>query len=251
MSTDAGSGLLIAGCEPACGKTVLLTGLAATLREEGFAVRAIKPLCLGSRRQAEPELAFISSISQTPLTYPVRGLDAGEPLNAFQWNETLRTAKAGTEPTLVELPGACATPIRRDGADGRWLDTGDLARALGLPCLLVAKESPNAMEQLILNATYLIAASLVNVIGLVTVETSEAKSNYTSDHQCGGPAQLISNEMRAIALRERTGVPYLGCLRYSPSISVERVNQGNLIKTTSAGLDLLPIIKTLNFRLSV
>ena len=248
---EARSGLLIAGCQPGCGKTVVVTGLAGTLREEGFQVRAVKPVCLGARQSMEPELAFLSSISQTPLTYPVRYVETPESLNAFLWNETIRVASAGVEPVLIELPGSCATPLRADGPNGRWLDVGDLARELGLPCLLVAREGVDAMEQLILNATYLMAASLVSVIGLVTVETAPEPD---SDRRCS-PGKTVSGKMsaeeRSLALTERTGVPYLGCLKFSPSISVPRVSQGNLIKTTSAGIDLLPIIKTLNMRISV
>ena len=64
-------GLAILGTEPGCGKTVLTTGLAATLQEEGFAARAVKPICLCGRQEAQAELSFISSISKTQLTYPI------------------------------------------------------------------------------------------------------------------------------------------------------------------------------------
>lgn len=240
MSTESVSGLVIAGCQPGCGKTVVATGLAATLAEEGFAVKAIKPVCLGDRRHAEPELAFISKISKTPIDYPVYFVRDNETLSDFQWSEILRASRSDAEQVIVELPASCATRLRVDKRSGRWLDTGDLARDLSLPCLLVSSEGATAFEHLVLNATYLIAASLVNVIGLVTVETDKHST-----------AESIDLASRAIALKERTGVPYLGCLKYSPSISVPAVNQGNLVKTTEAAVDLLPIIKTLNLRLSV
>jgi len=37
------------------------------------------------------------------------------------------------------------------------------------------------------------------------------------------------------------GVPYLGCVKFSPSISVVRVNQGNLIRLVNEGVSLAPI----------
>lgn len=254
MGSSKKSGLLVAGCEPGCGKTVVLTGLAGTLREEGFQVRAVKPISFGSRKSAEAEFAFISSISHTPVDYPVRFVNASESLTAFQWAEAVRIAGSGTAPVLIELPGALTAPLRPDDRQGGWTDVCDLARDLDLPAVLVAKEGPSAMERLILNSTYLIASGLVNVIGLITVETTPAATEETGKGQAGqGETTMpeLSQEERAIALRERTGVPYLGCVRFSRSISVPEVNQGNLIKTTSAGLDLLPIIKSLNLRISV
>lgn len=257
LSKDkAGSrcGMLIAGCEPGCGKTVVLTGLAATLREEGFRVRALKPVCLGSRRSAEAELAFISTIGHTPLTYPVTFVDRPTALNPMRWRDAISVAEESPVPVFIELPAAVATPLRSDDT-GRWLDVADLAAAFKLPCLLVAKEGRYAVEQLILNATYLIASAAVDVMGLVTVEvcpetTPERQQQLLQTPPAQvPPPELIDPDTRATALAQRTGVPYLGCIKYSPSISVSDVNQGNLIKTTSAGLDLLPIIKMLNLRL--
>ncbi len=251
MGSSRKSGLLVAGCESGCGKTVVLTGLAGTLREQGFPVRAIKPVSFGSRKSAEAELAFISSISHTPLDYPVRFVNHCESLSSFHWTEAARIASAGTETVLVELPGSCSHPLRLEGRQGRWVDVCDLARELDLPAIIVAREGPAAVEQLILNSTYLIAAGLINVVGLVTVETTAPAVGQPEPGSSRLNQPDFTLEEKALALHERTGVPYLGCVRYSRSISVAEVNQGNLIKTTSSGLDLLPIIKTLNLRISV
>ncbi|MGH9550767.1 MAG: hypothetical protein ACRD3W_15405, partial [Terriglobales bacterium] len=76
------------------------------------------------------------------------------------------------------------------------------------------------------------------VIGLITVETV---------HESG--LELEAKTTRAdftIGLYTRTRVPYLGCVKFSQSISVPRVNQGNVIKQTENGIDLLLLMKALN-----
>ncbi len=237
------SGLLIVGCSERCGKTVVTTGLAATLLEEGFPVRAIKPICLGARRQAESELFFMSTIARSPLTYPLVFVEQPASLRTFQLAEVLRSVRQSSETTLIELPGSAATPISLDADKSRWLDVGDLAAQLAFPVLLVAAEGTNVVEQLILNATYLLSSSMVNVVGLVAVAVTDQPGHAET--------ATLPEENRAIVLKQRVGVPYLGSLKFSPSISVPMRCQGNLIKTTSAALDLLPIIAALNLRISV
>lgn len=210
------------------------------LQEEGFAARALKPICLGNKKTCESELAFISSISHTPLTYPVQHIDRPGELTSFGWAETIRILTSCRDTTLVELPGCPATPLMK--ANGAWKDTADLAVELGWPCLLVASMAAESIEQLLINTVYLLSHSLP-LIGLVTVET---KPEHRTQLGLGLAADTL-----ALALYERTQVPLIGCLPYSPSISVPTVNQGNLIKTCSSAIDLLPIIEALNPTLSV
>lgn len=234
------NGILVFGTESGCGKTVVTTGLACALKEEGFPVRAVKPMVLGSKKGSEAELAFISSISHTPVSYPVQFMEHPGGLASFGWAESLRVLVSGTDTTIAELPGSAATPLTR--TLGSWKDNTDFGADLRWPSLIVASAAPDTLEKLILNAAYLTSRRLP-VIGLVIVET--VPDSFGSVY-AGLPPESLG-----IALQERTKVPYLGCLGHSPSISVPRVNQGNLIKTTSNGLDLLPIIKALNLRLSV
>ena len=123
-----------------------------------------------------------------------------------------------------------------------WQDTANILAKSNMPCILVAKHATDAIEQLVLNAYYL-TMQRVYVVGLATVETSS------------GMGSEIENKMRredfAMALFSRTGAPYLGCIKYSLSVSVPRCNQGNLVKLTTAGLDLLTVMKALNLRVSV
>ncbi|HEY9870899.1 MAG TPA: dethiobiotin synthase [Candidatus Obscuribacterales bacterium] len=237
-------GLVVVGTEPGCGKTVVATGLAAVLQEEGFAARAIKPILIGQSQECQAELSFMSSITRTVLDYPTHLMRAPGLLSSFGWAEALRVCRSGTQCTIVELPGSAATPLT--SADGNWKDNADLVKELDWPCLVVTCAGPDAMEKLLLNTVYLQSRG-ATVVALVTVETG---SDFSPPRQ-GGRVELAPAGVPEIALQERTGVPYIGNLRYSASISVPRVNQGNLIKTTSACLDLLPVIKALNLRISV
>lgn len=240
-------GLCIVGCGSACGKTVVATGLAGTLAQEGFAVRAIKPIVIGSERSARAELAFMSKISHSPITYPVQYLSDPGTLKLFAFNEALRVCRAGTATTLVELPGSAATPLVYSSS--LWRDVADFAAELGFPALLVGEAGPESVERLLLNSAYLTARA-IDVIGMTVVETREGGLSCLGIRpaDAGGDAAL---EALAIALKERTGVNFVGVVGYSQSVSVPAVNQGNLIKKTSGGLDLLPLIKALNLRLSV
>ncbi|HEY9786934.1 MAG TPA: AAA family ATPase [Candidatus Obscuribacterales bacterium] len=238
-------GAAVLGTEPGCGKTVFMTGLAATLKVEGFPARAIKPFIVGSRREADCELSFISSITRTPLNYPILVIDAPAAVQESNWQHAVMMAASKQHLTLVELPGSCATPVSFEqgplNAAPNWKDSADFACDLGLPCILVSRHNREALEKIVLNATYLQRRD-ARLIGIVTVETAEYPKQQA--------LQLSQSDFQ-LAVVGRTNIPYLGCLKFSPSISVPRVNQGNLIKTTSAGIDLLMILRSINAPLSM
>jgi dethiobiotin synthetase len=241
-------GLLVLGTEFGCGKTTGLAGLSATMREQGFTARAIKPVSSGSVIEREAEQSFIGTITRTPRTQIPLVLDRQAGLKEHEWQQAVLHARPGeTTFTMIELPGGVATPMRflRPSERSRgisWRDTTDFASEFGLPCLLVARHAFDALEKLRLASSYLKAKGL-SVVGLITVET-------TLDG--GRELELnMSREQVELALLEATGCPYLGCIKYSPSISVPTVNQGNLIKMTSGGVELLGLFKSLNLKLSI
>lgn len=239
--------LAVVGTGAACGKTVLLSGMAGALREQGFRTRAIKPIVLGQNRTSESELSFISSVSQTPPGYHQIFLETSGSMREAAFHKAISQNRDGESLTLVELPGGAATPVYFDDSESgskviEWQDTANIVRKANLPCILVARHASDAIEQLVLNAYYLTMQRIV-VVGLATVETAS------------GMGSEIENRMRredfAMALFSRTGAPYLGCIKYSMSVSVPGCNQGNLLKLTTAGLDLLTVMKALNLTVSV
>lgn len=239
--------LAIVGTEAGCGKTVLLSGIAAALREQGFATRAIKPIVLNANRATEAELSFISSVSHTPLGYQQVFVDSARELQETAIHNAINQNRGGESLSLIELPGGAATPVYFDKTAAgakviEWQDSANILAKSNVPCILTAKHASDAIEQLVLNAFYL-TMKRVYVVGIATVETAE------------GMGAEIENKMRredfAMALFSRTGAPYLGCIKYSMSVSVPRCNQGNLVKLTTAGLDLLTVMKALNLKVSV
>lgn len=235
------NGLTVLGCEQACGKTVAMTGLAAALAEQGLAIRAIKPVVIGPRRSAESELKFMSSITHTLLNYPVKVLPAPMSVSEEDWQRAVNLAiQPSAAFTFVELPGSCATPLSLENSGGHfannWKDSAELAAEFGYPCLLVSKHNFDAIDNLIVHSNYLRSRRLT-VVGMMTSEVSPDAGKELES--------ALSLDQLALVASTRTGIPFLGCLRYSASISVPQVNQGNLIKTTENSIDLLILRRAL------
>jgi dethiobiotin synthetase len=237
-------GLTILGTEFGCGKTVLTTGLAALLNQQGFQAQAIKPIVSGSQTSWQAELSFISTITGTPLDYLPVLVEPGVGITTNSWRKIIVNKKVSSGPVLLELPGSCATPLIFDtqlpnAIDCAWWDSCDLAASFGYPCILVAKHNEEMMEKLSICSQY-IKAKALKLIGLISVEVSPRYG--------GSLEERLTRTQTEILLQTRTQIPYLGCIKYSPSISVPLVKQGNLIKLTSAGLELLGLIKALNLK---
>jgi dethiobiotin synthetase len=238
----SGGGLTILGTEFGCGKTTLITGLTALLNEQGFQARAIKPVVLGNW---QAELSFISTITRIPLDYNPELLETGIGLNSTSWRNSSIAKGKPCELTLIELPGSCSTPLIYDSQlpmsiKSGWWDCCDLALQYGYPCLLVARHNSRMLEKLSVHSSYIKSKGL-NLIGLITVEVSEGQGTTLQEHLTRTQTELL--------LLTRTQIPYLGCIKYSPSISVAQGNQGNLIKLTSTGLELLGLMKALNLKI--
>jgi len=234
-------GLTILGTETGCGKTAFMTGMTAILRQEGLPVRAIKPVCIGTRERSEAELSFISSITGTPRSYPAVFVPSPKSLSNAQWSQALSICLNAKDLTMVETPGSLASAMSFEQSNAcglaySWKDSTDFAVELHFPVIIVAKHNEQAIERLILAWSYARAQGLA-VAGMVTVETASGEGRAME-------AKLTRSEVNLL-LNSRTSAPYLGCLKYSPSISVHRVNQGNLVKMTEAGLDLLPIYQAI------
>lgn len=233
-------GVVVMGTEAGCGKTVFMTGLSSALREEGFPTRAIKPFVIGSRRDAENELAFISSITHTPVNYPIVVIEKPTAVQEGNWQQAAMMTTSRQHLTFVEMPGSPATPIAFDqtsaGTIGSsWKDSASFAGDLGLPCILIAKHNKDALEKIMLAAAFLRSRD-IPLVGVGTVETAECSP--------ANELKMTKSELE-LAILNHARTQYIGAIEFSPSISVPRVNQGNLIKNTSAGVDLLLVLRNL------
>ena len=235
-------GLLVVGCDHACGKTVLMTGLAGVLDEQGAPVRAIKPISLGGGLASKAELSFISSVSNTPLDYPRLALEFPPTIKEELWSKAIFSVVRSDDFTIAELPGNATTPVdfevnSNNQFNYTWKNTTDLALEIGFPVLLVARHSVDAIERIDITFSYLKSRE-VDILALATVQTNERDAQTT-----GRQIPLSDFEL---LLSTRTRCAYLGCLPFSPSISVPRGNQGNIRKLTSESLDLLVLRRCLD-----
>lgn len=236
-------GLIILGTEFGCGKTTLMCGLAGLLLQQGFSVVATKPVFIGNEAERNAESTFIARISRSPASTLSVVVEKGSSLTRKQWAQALKAVPLTADFTLIELPGGLATPLRYDEEpDGNglcWNDGTDLAQQYACPCLIVAAHSEDAIEKLTLSASYARAKKL-EVIGLATVETAPGLGRRFET--------MLSRDQVELSLRNVTGVPYLGCIKYSESVTVPGVNQGNLIKMTAGGIEFLTVLKELNLK---
>jgi dethiobiotin synthetase len=233
------SNLAILGTEFGCGKTVLMSGLVGLLREQGFTAQAIKPIFIGALAERDSEKAFIDAICRPTTNTASLMIERGRLLSEGEWHKAVAIAHSGVGLTLVELPGGCATPLSMTERDpnSSWRDPTDLVQLIDAPCLLVAKHALDALEKLKLSA-FFIKSRKLNILGLVTVET--VSSGGQELEHC------LSKEEVQLSLNLATGIPYLGCIKHSQSISVRNGSQGNLIKMTAGGIELLNLLKSLN-----
>jgi dethiobiotin synthetase len=227
-------GVLVAGIHPKSGKTVACAGLAGALGQLGFRVQAIKPFSflprLSVRRGTEQE--FFNRVM--PPIEPVDpfSTESAHTTTAMDWQRLLETSRKRIYPFLLEAPGCVASPIRY--MQDEVTDVIDLAKALKLPILLVMSKQPDPVALLAPIFAYLWHRD-AEAIGWLAVETS--------------PTQAPDWDAETLFLGHYYRIPYLGEIAYSPSISVEAMQQGNVIRTTEAGVDLLPIQQVLELGL--
>ncbi len=229
MTPQPIEGLVIAGTRPRCGKTVLTAGIAGTMRSVGLQVQTVKPLTFSEIEKPNLDQAFLDLINRplqavTPICAP-----SPHELSTLDWNRVIDICRKMAYPTLIESPGTVAAPLKFQ--DQEVVDVGDFARVLGVKILLVTPKSPHLYSELVPALVYLLEQG-ANVIGWAGIETQ--------------PVHTPHWDVETLYISNRYRVPFLGELPYSPSISVEAMQQGNLIRLTEAGVDLLPIQSAMN-----
>jgi dethiobiotin synthetase len=143
-------GCFVTGTDTGVGKTVVATAIVARLRERGVAVRALKPLITGLDDPPDPvwprdhELlarAAGSTAQDTilagygPAVSPHLAVElaGGPPLSVAQLAADVRAATPADATLVLEAVGGLLVPLGPDG------DVRDLAVALGLPVVIVAR----------------------------------------------------------------------------------------------------------------
>ncbi len=219
-----------------------MSGVAGVLGDYSGKVRAVKPVTYARYERSAPEYTFISSITRTVVDYPSIHLSFPPTLSQSEWDQIIVTATTGDAVTFVEIPTTVATPLSfeknaNNQLTHEWWTTTDLIRSLNYPVILVANHATDALEKLSVSLNYLQSGG-IDVLALATVETNLMEAQLMD--------RYISKDDFELFLITGTGKPYLGCLRYSPSISVSQVSQGNLKRNVEECLDLLVLRRSLD-----
>ena len=142
-------GCFVTGTDTGVGKTVLAAAIVATLRFDGVAVRALKPVITGLDEPAEPDwprdhelLARVAGCAPEQVALVGYGpplsphlaaeLAGGEPPSVASLSRGVRGAAADSV-LVVEGVGGLLVPLGPDA------DVRALARELGLPLVIAAR----------------------------------------------------------------------------------------------------------------
>jgi dethiobiotin synthetase len=219
-------GLLIVGADEGCGKTVVASGLAAAISETGFRVHAWKPLDFADSPAGRPvsDQAFMNQVTQQMLPVETLYAPSAWDVTPVTWARWLEPCKNLQFPCLFEAPGQVASPWQIQ--QGVITDACDVAHQLGLSVILVGAAGPQFLAKTREAMTYLFARK-VHPKGFVRVSTQ--------------PGADAPHPADALLISQTTGVPFLGDLPYSPSVSVPGLKQGNLIRLLGENIDLFPL----------
>ncbi|BDI29526.1 ATP-dependent dethiobiotin synthetase BioD [Capsulimonas corticalis] len=219
--------IFITGTDTGVGKTIVTAALARALRDLGRDIGVMKPIQTGVARTSEGwepgDAEYLAAVSSTgdpmDLICPVRleaplapsvaaelagtAVDLDRVLASYR---KLRTRHAGV---LIEGAGGITVPIQKD------YGMADLARAMDLPLLIVARPALGTINHTALTAHYAQAVGLT-VLGIVIA---------------GMPAEPgLAERTSPAAIEQLTGLPVLGCMPFDSNIDVERGDPGETVE---------------------
>lgn len=206
-------GVFVTGTDTGVGKTVVACALVHALRDAGVRVAAMKPIAAGAvpyagRWANEDTLALVRAsglgdedldrvtpvLLREPMAPHVAAAREGRHVALAPILDVFEARAASGDFAVVEGVGGFLVPL--DDA----IDTGDLARALRLPVVLVVGLRLGCLNHALLTARAVAAAGLP-LAGWIANGID--------------PAMAVADE-NVVALRARLGAPLLGRLPYAP-----------------------------------
>jgi dethiobiotin synthetase len=206
-------GLFVTATDTGAGKTFVATAVARSLRRRGVAVRVIKPVAAGAEwvggRWLSDDARVLAEASGepdpsavAPFTFPAAAAPpvaarlAGTTLSLGDVANAVRARSSPNTVTLVEGIGGLLCPLTERET------VADLAAALGLPLLVVARRSLGTLNHTLLTLEVARGRRLA-VAGVVVTETEPVS----------GPAAQTNVE----ELRRRIDVPLLAVFPHCPA----------------------------------
>lgn len=177
--------IFISGLERQTGKTLVTSGLAATMQSLSYSTSVYKPIQTGAKIlngfKSSPDLSVIKRIDSninTLSTYMISGSESPF-VSAYEdkvsisidtiFNE-YRTMSNLTECNIVEGSNSIASPI----ADN--MTEVDIIRGLRLPLVLVINPSKTSMDKVLMGLNY-ITSNKINLLGVVINQYNENSEN--------------------------------------------------------------------------
>lgn len=168
-------GFFVTGTDTGVGKTIIASGLAAVLKEQGLDVGVYKPFLSGvSREAATSDTSLLKEMSQTSLTHEeITPFSYKEPLAPYMaaklegksvlWEDVWQhweSTRQKHEYFIVEGAGGISVPL------GEGFLVSDLIKAMQLPLIIVARPNLGTVNHIFLTVAY--AKSLgLNIAGIV------------------------------------------------------------------------------------
>jgi len=241
-----GRGIFITGTDTGVGKTVITAGLAAVLKAEGLQVGVMKPIQTGAKltngglESEDLKLLVKAAAIDEPqeLTNPyclalaaapmLAAQEAGIQIDLARIQQAYQRLAERYEVVLVEGAGGLLVPIH---ANYTFLD---LVRDLGLPLLIVARATLGTINHTALTVACAQNAG-VPIWGIIL------------NHSNPGSEGLVEKNNPTI-IEQLTGIPVWGIIPYSPKISVEQTEVGDIASLMEKHLRLGWIRERFNFK---
>ncbi|MEF2294001.1 dethiobiotin synthase [Virgibacillus dokdonensis] len=208
-------GIFITGTDTDVGKTVIASGIAATLKEKNMDVGVFKPLLSGiSRNHANSDTSLLKHMSQTSLTHAeITPYEFSQPLApsvAAQLEDKEICMQAVLDHWekikdrhdffIVEGAGGISVPLGKDFL------VSDLAIALKLPILIVARPNLGTVNHTYLTVYYAKQVG-IPIVGIVINGKSnqpnidEITNPKLMEDMCGVPVLGVAPKLKKITER--------------------------------------------------
>jgi dethiobiotin synthetase len=208
-------GLFITGTDTGVGKTTVAVGLTRLLRRQGLRVQVSKPVATGARETggrwiSEDTLALAEAAGQNnfeqitpwsfpePVAPPVAVRLHGRTLNLSAIAAAVRRQDRPDAVVLVEGVGGLLCPLTETET------IADLAKAVGLPLLVVARRSLGTLNHTLLT----LEAARTRGLRLAGVLINETE-----------PCRDLAAESNVEELRRRMNVPLLAVVPHGGDVA--------------------------------
>ncbi|MFH1561898.1 MAG: dethiobiotin synthase [Nitrospirota bacterium] len=226
-------GVFVTGTDTNVGKTVIAAGLAGLFKEKGLTVGVMKPIQTGATKRngklisLDIELMIktsgitedINLLNPYCLEPPVAPLVASQITGVKIDIERILTAyaklKAKYEIMIVEGAGGLLVPILNEASFPDYLML-NLIKDLDLPILIVAKPSLGTINHTLLTIREAQSQG-IRVLGVVI--------NGFKEDEAG-----LAEQTNPQVIEELSKVPVLSVIPYSPKISLEKGDPGDIVE---------------------